>query len=294
MPGSKSNKLRNMFNKIFKIMINKKGGIPLFSRATITDIMCLLGDMNTHAELNTYVYRYGLEEVAVASSKAQRVLAIGRYLINNPQLPGILSDNLMYEIVEDTINRAVSNEYYFDSNINEFKYYPQLRRLLLKDGFTIDDGKLIRIVNSNLDFNNNETLLENLLNKYNLDIAKGHYNQAINAFNRGDWAACNSQLRSYVEELLNKLAKKITQITPTTSQEAKIALAKCNPPIFYKQLNEWLDNGQGFFETFWKRLHPEGSHPGLSDEYDSMFRLNLVQIATFEVLRRYDQNYSEF
>lgn len=256
--------------------------------------MSLLGNMNTHATLDTYAYRYGLEEIAIGSSKEQRVLAIGRYLINNPQLPGILSDNLMYEIVEDIINRAINNDYYFDSNTNEFTNYPQLRRLLLKDGFTIDDGKLIRTISGDLDFNNNETLLENLLNKYNFDIAKGHYNQASNAFNRGDWAACNSQLRSYVEELLNKLAEKITGTAPVSSQDAKITLAKCNPPIFYKQLNEWLDNGQGFFETFWKRLHPEGPHPGLSDEHDSTFRLNLVQISTLEVLRRYDQNYYEY
>lgn len=265
----------------------------MFSRATIIDIMSLLENMSTHATLDTYAYRYGLEEIAIGSSKQQRVLAIGIYLINNPQLHGILSDNLMYEIVEDIINRAVNNDYYFDSNINEFINYPQLRRLLLKDGFTIDNGKLVRIISYDLNFNNNETLLENLLNKYNLDIAKGHYNQASNAFNRGDWAACNSQLRSYVEELLNKLSEKITGTAPASSQDAKIALAKCNPPIFYKQLNEWLDNGQGFFETFWKRLHPEGPHPGLSDEYDSMFRLNLVQISTLEVLRRYDQNYCE-
>ncbi|GCD12767.1 hypothetical protein Ctaglu_43900 [Clostridium tagluense] len=266
----------------------------MFSRATIMDIMYLLRDMNTHATLDTYVFRYGLDEIATGSSKDQRVLAVGRYLINNPQRHGILSDNLMYEIVEDIINKAISNDYYFHSNTSEFINYPQLRRLLLKDGFVIDDGKLLRTFDTDIDFNNNETLLENLLNKHNFDIAKGHYNQASNAFNRGDWAACNSQLRSYVEELLNKLAKKITGNTPASSQEAKITLSKCEPPIFYKQLNEWLDNGQGFFETFWKRLHPEGSHPGLSDEHDSIFRLNLVQIATLEVLRRYDQNYSRY
>ncbi|NDI36666.1 hypothetical protein EPK97_18265 [Chengkuizengella sediminis] len=62
--------------------------------------------------------------------------------------------------------------------------------------------------------------------------------------------------------------------------------------IFYKELNEWLDNSQGYFETFWKRLHREGPHPGLSDEHDSIFRLNLVQISTLEILRRYDLNYN--
>lgn len=263
----------------------------MFSRATIMDIMNLLRDMHTHTTLDAYAFRYGLEEIAVGSNKDQKVLAIGRYLINNPHQHGILSDNLTYEIIEEIINRASCNNYHFDVDLNEFTNYPQLRRLLLKDGFVINEGKLIRTFDTDIDFNTNETLLESLLNKHNFDIAKGHYNQASNAFNRGDWAACNSQLRSYVEELLNKLAKEITGNIPLSSHEAKITLSKCNPPIFYKQLNEWLDNGQGFFETFWKRLHPEGSHPGLSDENDSIFRLNLVQITTLEVLRRYDENY---
>jgi hypothetical protein len=255
------------------------------------DVMHLLEDQNTHATLDTYAFRYGLDEIAVGSSKEQKVLNIGKYLINNPNLSGILSDSLMFEIVEDVITKAVINEYHYDFDKNEFVRYPQLRRLLLKDGFVIENGKLIRTFETDIDFNTNDTLLENLMNKHKFTIAKGHYNQASNAFNRGDWAACNSQLRSYVEELLNNIAEKVTGNTFTDSQQAKIALAKNNPPIFYRQLNEWLDNGQGFFETFWKRLHPHGSHPGLSNEDDSIFRLNLVQITTLEILRRYDQNF---
>lgn len=66
---------------------------------------------------------------------------------------------------------------------------------------------MIRTFETDIDFNHNDTLLARLLNKHNLVIAKGHYDQANNAFNRGDWAACNGQLRSYVEEFLNKLAE---------------------------------------------------------------------------------------
>lgn len=263
----------------------------MFSRATITDVMRLLEDQNTNATLDTYAFRYGLDEVAVGTSKLQKVLNIGKHLIDNPDLPGILSDNLMFEIIEDVISKAVINEYHFDFDSNEFRHYPQLRRLLLKDGFVIENGNLIRTFETDIDFNTNETLLERLLKKHNLTTAKGHYNQATNSFNRGDWAACNAQLRSYVEELCLQIANKVTGSTYTDSAQARIALSQSNPPIFYKQLNEWKDNGQGFFETFWKRLHPQGSHPGLSNEADSIFRLNLVQITTLEMLRRYDQNF---
>ncbi|WP_190284792.1 hypothetical protein [Bacillus sp. S3] len=156
----------------------------MFSRATIMDVMYLLRDLNTHATLDTYAYRYGLEDVAIGNSKDQKVLSIARHLISNPERPGILSNNLMYEIVEDVLTRTISSTFHFDSEINEFVNYPQLRRLLLKDGYVIEDGRLVRTFENDIDFNKNETLLESLLNKLNLDIAKGHYDQASNAFNR--------------------------------------------------------------------------------------------------------------
>lgn len=264
----------------------------MFSRPTIMDIMNLLSNIKSHSELNTYCYRYGIEEYSTGNNKEQRTFNIGKYLFENPSREGILGDNLQFEIVEDIVSAVVARGYEYDINEDEFRNYPQLRRLLLKDGFVIRDGKLRRVFDSEIDFNKNDSLLEELLKKHNLDIALGHYNQANNAFTRGDWAACNSQLRSYTEELMNKIAEKITGTTFDSSQAAKIALSKVTPPIFYKGLNEWLDNGQGYFETFWKRLHPEGSHPGLSDENDSIFRFNLVQISTMEILRRYDESYN--
>lgn len=264
----------------------------MFSRATIMDIMSLLSEIKSHSELDTYCYRYEIEDLADGRNKEQRTLNIGKYLFENPEKKGILGDNLQFEIVEDIISTVIAKSYEYDVNKSEFRNYPQLRRLLLKDGFIIRDGKLRRVFDSEIDFNKNDSLLEELLKKHNLEIALGHYNQANNAFTRGDWAACNSQLRSYTEELMNKIAEKITGNTFTNSHDAKIELSKSNPPIFYKGLNEWLDNGQGYFETFWKRLHPQGSHPGLSDENDSIFRFNLVQISTMEILRRYDESYN--
>src|SRR5674476_375198 len=103
----------------------------MFSRATIMDIMYLLREMNTHATLGTYAFRYGLDARAIGGTKDERVMNIGKYLLENPQAPGILSDSLSYEIVEDVIGRTTTNEYIFDPNSNEFVDYPQLRRLLL-------------------------------------------------------------------------------------------------------------------------------------------------------------------
>jgi hypothetical protein len=39
-------------------------------------------------------------------------------------------------------------------------------------------------------------------------------------------------------------------------------------------------------QAFFRRLHPAGSHPGLSDEDDSTFRLHLVLLVARNLLRR--------
>jgi hypothetical protein len=91
-------------------------------------------------------------------------------------------------------------------------YISSVKETSFKRWIVIGNGDLIRTFDTDIDYETNETLLGELLTRYSFDIAKGHYNQANNAFNRGDWAACNSQLRSYVEELFNALAEKLTGI----------------------------------------------------------------------------------
>jgi len=55
-----------------------------------------------------------------------------------------------------------------------------------------------------------------------------------------------------------------------------------------RELNEWDDNGLGFINGRAKRLHPQGSHPGLSDGDDSAFRLHIVLITARLLLVRFD------
>lgn len=260
----------------------------MFSRATIIDVFSLFSNQS-HAVLDKFFFKYGIEEHTVsASNKDNKALAAVRYLIDNPDAKGILGGNMAYEMVEEILDIYINNDYYYDDQSGEFNEYPKLKRLLLKDGFEIRDKQLVRMVDSTIDYVENEGLLFELLNKYNFRTAEGHYTQAVNAFTRGDWAACNSQIRTFVEELLCKLAEDITGNTFNKSHHARTALSQSTPKLFYPELNEWLNDGTGYFETFWKRLHTQGSHPGLSDENDSMFRLNIVQISILEVLRRYD------
>jgi hypothetical protein len=50
--------------------------------------------------------------------------------------------------------------------------------------------------------------------------------------------------------------------------------------------NEWRQDGKGFIQGLFKLLHTQGSHPGLSDEDDSAFRLHVVLVTARSYLRR--------
>jgi hypothetical protein len=58
--------------------------------------------------------------------------------------------------------------------------------------------------------------------------------------------------------------------------------------ILRADLNEWGLEGKNFTNGLMKRLHPEGAHPGLSNEKDSLFRLNVVLLTARLLLDRWE------
>lgn len=97
-------------------------------------------------------------------------------------------------------------------------------------------------------------------------------------------------MRSFVESLFDSFADKLLPHPLSSSSYARREqLAKLNPPFIDPTLNEWdFTSSKGFVQGFWNRLHPSGSHPGLSDEDDSTFRLQLVFLVVYRFLKRYE------
>jgi hypothetical protein len=50
--------------------------------------------------------------------------------------------------------------------------------------------------------------------------------------------------------------------------------------------NEWTQDGKNYINGLFKMLHTDGSHPGLSDEDHSTFRLHVVLVTARTFLRR--------
>jgi hypothetical protein len=126
-----------------------------------------------------------------------------------------------------------------------------------------------------------------LLKGFRFTMPLGHLDQAIEAHTRGDWAAANSQLRTFLESLFDDIARNVSpqeaSIRPT-SENRRALLAEIG--FLASDRNEWTSDGKNYINGLFKMLHTEGSHPGLSDEDHCTFRLHVVLVTARTFLRR--------
>lgn len=108
------------------------------------------------------------------------------------------------------------------------------------------------------------TWLEEELSRRGWIIAAEHYKQAIECFARRNWAASNSQLRSFFEDLIANAGSQSSGSTPGTVQQSADHL---------DQDGRLIRHESEFIKKLWNMLHARGPHPGLSDEDESRFRL---------------------
>lgn len=164
------------------------------------------------------------------------------------------------------------------------------KRALSQDGFVIIEHLLIRALPKSVGLHEAEDEVMTLLAKHDFTTAREHLRQAYIGHTNGNWASANSQIRSFLESLFDELAVKIEPSTTNDpsghGRRAKLAAKG----FLFRNLNEWTDNNdnKGYVNGLMNRLHPHGSHPGVSDEEDSTFRLHTVLIAARLFLRRFD------
>lgn len=263
-----------------------------FSRRTILAAADLLAD-RTNSGIDRFALEHGLEAVAQGPSKLDKTNAIGRYLIQNPLVSDEygenLSDSVVIAIIQGAIERSSSGYPVVFNSADYEVSFAALHHGLKRDGFTVEDGTLRRILPGMIDLPAADDEVHLLLDRFGLLVPRGHLDQGITAHVRGQWAAANAQFRTFIESLLDEIAVRApTQRGgyPAAGHARRQWLANVAPPFFIAGLNEWSHDGKGFFEAFFRRLHPEGSHPGLSDEEDSTFRFHLVLLVGRHLLRR--------
>jgi hypothetical protein len=164
-----------------------------------------------------------------------------------------------------------------------------LLRALDRDGFTVIDGVLRRALPASLKLSEAEDEISRLLTKHGFVVAKGHLDQAFAAHTEGRWASANSQVRSFFDALTDQIAERMDPSSAALPSGHGRRSKLAGLGFLSRDLNEWDDNGNAYINGLVKRLHPHGSHPGLSDQDDSTFRLHTVLLAARLFLVRFDE-----
>ena len=273
----------------------------MFSRKTIIDIVTKYFDgLEYHDQVDRVLLLFGLEDIAPRDGSVimTRSLKVCTHLIRNPDAITETGENLQYSFLSHIIPSlrrtsgggacgdmpAISN--YPDKIVNTLKY----------DGYVIEDDHIISMLPDIVeDIAEQENELYILLNKYSLSTPITHLNQARDNHARSNWPSANSQIRSFIEGLFDFIADSLSSNATSQSDRNNKwtwLVKTCSPPFILENINEWEDRGKGFLQGFWKRLCPDGSHPGISDEEDCTFRLQLSILTAYYILRRYDKRVS--
>lgn len=267
---------------------------PRYSRKTILSATDLLEDA-VHSAIDRFALEHELLGDYIGhGSKRDRANLLARFLLEHPEVEED-GRNFTDLVVEKFVAEAIHN----CTRYGQFDYatfcqrYANLNRSLQRDGYTVEDGQLRRSLPEALNLPQADDEVHVLLQRRNFNVPLGHLDQAITAHGHGDWAAANGQLRAFVEGLFDAIAQalatRLGQAAPGNGFASQQWLNRLNPSFFEAGLNEWTDQGTGFINGFWRRLHSAGAHPGLSDEEDSTFRLHLVLLLTRSLLHRFEE-----
>lgn len=265
-------------------------GTMRFTRPTLIAAVELLGE-HTQGHFNQMVLRLELENEipsSTALSVTKKCDLLGRVIVQKPGTVLETTDGRM-TLAEAVVREAL----HLSRDGTTLRTQTAFARGLARDGYVLswdEYGKnptLRTALPDALDLPSSDDEVHQLLKAFKFHTPLGHLAQAIDAHTRDNWAAANGQLRTFMESLFDGIAcnicpEQVSQLP--TSENRRALLGEIG--FLATDRNEWTQDGKNYVNGLFKMLHTEGSHPGLSDEDHSTFRLHLVLITARTFLRR--------
>jgi hypothetical protein len=264
-----------------------------FTRPTVLAAVAMLDERLNQAKFDHLVLRLGQEQHIASDtsvSVSKKAAQLGRLILANSSALVQTLDGTV-TLAEAAVREAVAQMLRLERPRPEQE---RLLRALALDGFVVewrDDSSTAPFLRAALpeevDLPATDDEVHQLLKHFSFLTALGHLEQAIEAHTRGDWAAANSQTRTFLESLFDQIAIHIDPAAAAgagSSENRRAWLA--NREFLSMPRNEWTSDGKNYVNGLFKMLHTEGSHPGLSDEDRSTFRLHVVLVTARTFLRR--------
>ena len=270
----------------------------------------VIADFNSHSDMEVLEAQWGITGQCNGSSKPARVASLANIAIQE-QIEVMTEDGLA-SLSRALVEAAIGAPEHKRAGQSWKKLLAGLRL----DGFELVETeseiesnalwqsertekslKLVRMLPSNvpeLDFREAEDEISRLMDQHGFIVAKGHLQRAISAFNRGEWSSANGELRNFFESYLNEVADRLGYAGNADSKAKRDFLGSgLEPPFLIADYNEWHANNQKpqYIQGLMSRMHPHGGHPGLSEEEDATFRLQVTLITARLLLRRFDEQF---
>jgi len=261
-----------------------------FTRPTIIAAVEVL-EGNTQARFNQMVLRLGLENEVTDStgvSVAAKCAQLGRIVVQRAQQPVETLEGTM-TLAEAVVRQAIS----LLERDRLFPIQVAFARGLARDGYVLAwdergrNATLRSALPEEIELPATDDEVHELLKHFQFQTPLGHLDNAIQAHTRGEWAGANAQLRTFMESLFDSIALRARPSEAAqcqTSENRRAMLAQFG--FLAVDRNEWTPDGKNYIGGLFKMLHTEGSHPGLSDEDHSTFRLHIVLVTARTFLRR--------
>lgn len=261
-----------------------------FTRPTIVAAVALLSDRLTQAAFNHMVLRIGLENDIPSDtslSVSKKGDRLGRIVMQRPDEPVETLDGSV-ALAEAVVREAVELTLPEPFQPSEIAFV----RGLARDGYVVsfddnDRPTLRAALPDELGLPAVDDEVHQLLKHFEFTEPLSHLGQGIEAHARGDWAAANAQFRTFLESLFDNIAQYREgndKTSALTSDNRRQLLAHIG--FLAVDRNEWTQDGKNYINGLFKMLHTDGSHPGLSDEDHSTFRLHVVLVTARTFLRR--------
>ncbi len=277
-----------------------------FNRMTIVAAAEVISESHSHSDIDVLEVQWGIDDRGGGSSKAARVVSLSKAAIEGG--PKVQTESGLVSLERALVETALANWCTVQNKLS----WRKLKAGLRFDGFEIIEpsendsdrwitstpvgpATLVRMLPSNipgLNMREAESEVLQLLKKHQLVIAEGHLTRAVSAFQRGEWSGANGELRNFLESYLNEIAVKFGCDPSADRKQKRDYLGSgVTPPFLLAEYNEWNAAGQKspFVQALMSRMHPHGGHPGLSEEEDATFRLQVNLVTARLLLRRLDR-----
>ncbi|MDF1631424.1 hypothetical protein [Mycoplana sp. MJR14] len=276
-----------------------------FNRMTVVAAAEVISDSYSHSDIDVLEVQWGIEDRGGGGSKSARVVSLSKAAIEGGLL--VYTESGQISLERAMIEKALTNWL----TKKDTASWQKLKAGLRFDGFEIvepdeeDDvwgrraakasATLVRMLPADapeLDMREAENEVIQLLRKHRLTTAEGHLSRAMSAFQRGEWSGANGELRNFLESYFNEIAVLAgCDHTLDSRQKRDFLGGSVTPPFLLADYNEWSPDGKKspFVQALMSRMHPHGGHPGLSEEEDATFRLQINLVTARLFLRRLDR-----